>query len=159
MPAACTTIGLLKQSNFTVILKEELNVIEFMVQEAVLPGMQLGEVIINHMSQVQQRPGDNITWNLLSLQIITDEKLLSYKQAWQFITKVKNPKLGTMDNVNQPFDAELHILTNKNNVSHKIKFYDAWIQSIGDLQLTQNTTEDEPILFNIELQYDYYEFI
>lgn len=159
MPASCTTVGLLKQSSFVIILKQELNRIEFMVQEAALPGMQLGEMPVYHMSQAQQRPGDNITWNLLSLSVVTDEKLMSFKQAWQFITKVKNPETGIMDNVEQPFDAELHILTNKNNVSHKIKFHDAWIQSIGDLQFTQQTTEDEPVVFNLELQYDYYEFI
>ena len=72
---------------------------------------------------------------------------------------LKDPYDGKIEIQNAIFDATLLITTNKNNVQHRVQFFDAWIQSIGDIQFTTTSSEEEQIVFTIELQYDYYKFI
>lgn len=152
-----TTINLLKNCSFAIVLKDNQKTLEFTVQEAALPGMQLGEMPIGHMSQMQRRPGDNITWNPLSLQVVCDEKLKAFREAYAFIRATKDPETSYI-NPFTVFDAILFTTSNKNNIEHKIHFKNAWIQSIGDLQFTATSSEDEQMVFTIELIYDYYEF-
>lgn len=151
------TVNLLKNCSFAIQLKDDQDTLEFTVQEANLPGLQLGEMPIGHMSQQQRRPGDNITWNPLALTIVCDEKLKAFREAYAFIRKTKDPELAFI-NPFTIFDAVLFITTNKNNIQHRFFFRNAWIQSITDLQFTAASSEDEQMTFTVELVYDYYEF-
>jgi len=148
----------LKSGNFSVVLKNQ-KTIEFVVQEVNLPGLNLGEIQVGHWTQNQNRPGDNITWSTLSMTILCDEELAAFKEAFNHIMSLKDPYDGKIEIQNAIFDATLLITTNKNNVQHRVQFFDAWIQSIGDIQFTTTSSEEEQIVFTIELQYDYYKFI
>jgi len=152
----CNNTDFLKSAQFKLVLELQEKTVEFFVQECNLPGWQIGEMQISHMSQIQQRPGDNITWNQLTATILCDEELKAFIECHKYCFRIKNPDTGELGGPDETFDAKLVILTNKNNYQHVVTFYDAWIQNVGDMPFTNISTEDEPITFTIDLQYDYY---
>lgn len=154
MSTSCN-INFFKPSSFAIILRSTEERIEFMIQECNIPGLNLGEMLVPHMSQNQQRPGDNIVWNPLSLQVLLDENLDAFSQAFNYVISQKNPETATIED--QTFDGYLNLTSNKNNLSKQLHFHDAWIKSIGDVPLSNSQAEEDPVVFTIEIEYDYYE--
>lgn len=152
----CNNINILKSSQFKLILERAEKTVEFFVQECNIPGYNIGEMSVAWMAQNQQRPGDNITWNVLTATILCDEELKALTECHNYCFRIKNPKTGELGGPEETFDAKLLILTNKNNYKHVITFYDAWIQNVSDLQLSHTTSEDDPVTFTVDFQYDYY---
>lgn len=148
--------NLLKPGNLEITLKDH-RMIEFNLQEVALPGFQLGETWLNNPSQNWRNPGDNITWNELVCTVICDEEMNAYFEAYDYITAAKNPKTGEMKLDEVRFDAKLTLLTNKNNPLRVITFYDAWIRSLTEAQLTVTSAEDEPVVFTVEIVFDYFD--
>jgi hypothetical protein len=152
----CTSSDFLKSSSFRIVLEKPEAAIEFFVQEAILPGWQIGELNVAWMAQNQQRPGDEIVWNQLNMTVLCDEALEAWKACHRYCLRIKNPETGELGGPEETFDGKLIILTNKNNLSHEITFHDAWIQNVSDLQFSNTTSEDEPMTFTMDIQYDYY---
>lgn len=152
----CNSINPLKSAQFKLILEKPEMSVEFFVQECNIPGWAIGEMEVPWMAQNQQRPGDNITWNVLNATILCDEELNAIIECYKYCFRIKNPKTGELGGPEETFDAKLMILTNKNNYQHVITFYDAWIQNVSDLQLSHTTSEDDPVTFSVDIQYDYY---
>jgi len=156
MTEYCNNINLLKSSQFKLLLERPERTVEFFVQECNIPGWSIGPMEVAWMAQNQQRPGDNITWNQLSATIVCDEELKAIIECHQYCFRIKNPETGELGGPEETFDAKLMILTNKNNYQHVITFHDAWIETVSDLQLSHTTSEDDPVTFNVDIQYDYY---
>lgn len=148
---------LLKQCNFQIIIPNRPN-LEFFVQEVPIPGFQLGEMQMSHWTQNEARPGDNISWDRLQLTVVCDEDLQAYKDVYNHIILEKDPENGYLEISRSVFDAKLMLTTNKSNIQHVITFKYAWIVSVGELQLTTTSTEDEQITFTVEVAYTYFEF-
>ena len=155
----CSGVDILKSCNFKILLKNPARTLEWFIQEANLPGFQLGEMNVAWMAQNQRRPGDMHNWNNLSLNVLCDENLSAFKEAHACSFAIKNPETGEMGiPFEELFDAKMIIFTNKNNYQHEVTFVDAWIQMVGDLQLSHTTSEDDPVTFAVEIVYDYYKF-
>jgi len=152
----CNNTNLLKSSQFKLLLEIQEKTVEFFVQEVNIPGWAIGEMEVAYMAQNQQRPGDNITWNALSAMVVCDEELNAIIECHKYCFRIKNPATGELGGPEETFDAKLMILTNKNNYKHVITFHDAWIQTVSDLQLSHTTSEDDPVTFSVDIQYDYY---
>ena len=148
---------LLKSGNFRFVTKNQRNV-EFFVQEVNLPGFSLGEMTINaHLAQQERRPGDNISWNNLSMQVICDEDLNAFEEARQYVMDLRDPETGELDPLGMIFEGFLFLTTNKNNVQKHYVFHNCWINSVGDMQLSTTTSEDDPVTFQVDVTYTYYE--
>lgn len=155
----CNDINYLKSAQFKLILEREERTVEFFLQDCILPGYQIGEMQMAWMAQNHERPGDHIQWNILSATVLCDEELKAIKECHNYCMRLKDPETGELGNQHEEtFDAKLLIYTNKNNMQHVVTFYNAWIQTVGDLQFSHVTTEDDPITFNVDIQYDYYKF-
>lgn len=150
-------INLLKQCNFQLILAGK-KVLELFVQEVNMPGFTLGDMPINHWTQNENRIGDNIMWNDLDLTVVCDENLGAYKEVYKHVIAEKNPFTGFLDPITTTFDGKLLMTTNKNNVSHEIIYRNCWIVSLGDMQLTTTSSEDEQVTFTVGIKYTYWEF-
>ena len=149
---------LLKVGNWKLQMKSNQRSIEFFVQEANLPGFTLGELVLSGVGGVQQerRPGDHIQWNNLTLSLICDEELEAYKEIMEYILLAKDPETGEMNNDEIWFDSVLHITTNKNNFSQKFRFYNCWISSVTDLAFNTTSSEDDPLVFNVEVIFSHF---
>lgn len=152
------SLNLLKNENFTFILNNEFKTLEFFVQEVNIPGVNLGEIQINHLSQNQKRVGDTLNYSQLNVTVICDEKLKAFQEVYNYLIRLKNPETGILDIEKAYFNGNLILTTNKNNPLLNIVFYNCWINSISDLQLVTTNTEANVLTFTITMNFDYYEF-
>lgn len=149
---------LLKVSSFNIQFKDSKS-LELMVTSTNLPGFTLGGLDISRPVVKDSRPGDSLTFNDLSLTVLCDEDLNAYKEIYTYIIKSANPNTGELDISSPVFDSTLFLMTNKNNVQHKIVFYNSFFKEIGDLQFETTSSEDEQLTFTIGLGFSFFNFI
>jgi hypothetical protein len=150
-------INLFKSCNFKIALKSEKQ-IELMVQEVNLPGYTIGQIETRWQSMSDKRPGDSIEFNDLMLTVLIDEDLEIYKEIYNNLILQHNPLTNTLECSKQLFDGYLFLLTNKNNLQHKVHFYNCWIKSLDDVQLSHATSEDEQLIVTLNISYNFYMF-
>lgn len=148
---------LFKISNFVIQLRDQ-RMIEFMNVECPIPGFNIGTIELNYSSMLDKRPGDSITFNDLTLTVNCDEDLKAYKEIISYLNLAHNPVTNKLEVSQEVFDGYLILLTNKNNVQHKLHFYDMWIESISDLQLQTISTDDQNLSMTIGLKYNFFVF-
>jgi hypothetical protein len=146
---------LFKTSNFVIQLRDQ-KMIELMNVEANLPGFTIGTLNMGYMSMKDKRPGDSIDFNNLTLTVNCDEDLKAYKEVWDYLKITHDPLSNEIHVAEEVFDGYLILLSNKNNVQHKIHFYDMWIESVSDLQCQTISPDENPINFTIGLIYTFY---
>jgi hypothetical protein len=148
---------LFKVSNFKILLRDQRHM-EFFCQEAGIPGYNLGNIDVGYQSMKDKRPGDSIDFEDLTLTIICDEDLNAFKEVYNYLKLAHHPVTNALEVQQEMFDAYLLLTTNKNNVQHKLHFVDAWIQSVGAIQLQTISSEDNNITFPVTIRYNYYLF-
>lgn len=149
---------LFKTGNFRIQLKDQQD-LEFFVQETTVPGITVGTISIPYSSMNDQRPGDSIEFNPLTLTINCDEDLKAYKDVYRYIIKLTHDPVSNEIRVEpEVFDAYLLLTTNKNNVAHKLHFHDMWIETVSDLQLQSVSGDENAVSFTVGLKYNYYLF-
>jgi hypothetical protein len=132
---------LFKTSNFVMQLRDQKS-IELMNVETDIPGFTIGTLEMGYMSMKDKRPGDSITFENLTMTVNCDEDLKAYKEVWDYLKITHDPLENIIRVSEEVFDGYLLLLTNKNNVQHKIHFYDMWIESISPIQC-QSVSPDE----------------
>lgn len=150
-------INLFKISNFIINFKDSKH-LELMAVGANIPGITLGELIINRAVIRDLRNGDSLTYDDLVVTVLCDEKLEGFKEIYNYIMTASNPDTADIKVIEPIFDSTLFLTTNKNNYNHKITFYNCFFKGIGGIQLTSSTTEEEQVTFDITLGYSYYHF-
>jgi len=148
-------IDMFKLGNFKCLLHDKE--VDFYVQEFNIPGISLGQIQVGHYTQVENRAGDNITWNPLNLTLYIDENLTAFKEIFNYIMSLKDPYDGRINL--KTFDAILFITTNKLNPNMKIKFYDCWFAELGDIMLTYTIPDEDVVTVTTTIYYTYYEFV
>jgi hypothetical protein len=132
--------------------------LELMTTEVNIPGLTLGELTIGRPVVRDLRNGDSLTYEDLNVTILCDEKFSAFKEIYNYIMKSSNPETAEIDVTYPIFDSTLFLTTNKNNVQHKINFYNCFFKNISGIQLNSGSTEEEQITFTIGLGYSYYLF-
>lgn len=150
--------NLFKISNFNIQFKDSYT-LELMAIGANIPGLTLGELNISRPVVRDLRNGDSLSYDDLEVEILTDEELKAFKEIYDYIYKASNPDTADIDVVEPIFDSTLLLTTNKNNIQHKINFYNCFFKGISGIQLTSQSSEEEQVTFTITLGYSYYEFI
>lgn len=150
-------IDFFKICNFIISLGNNKE-IELQVQKANIPGITLGSIDVNWMSMKDKRTGDSIEYDSLSLDIIIDEDLKSYKQIYDNLILAHNPETNVLEVQKHIFDGVLNLTTNKNNIQHSIFFKDCWIKSISDISLETTSSEDESIVTTLDIQFNWFIF-
>jgi hypothetical protein len=132
--------------------------IEFMNVEAPIPGFTLGTIELGYSSMKDKRPGDSITFNDITLTVNCDEDLKTYKEIYDYLILAHNPVTNKLEVNQEVFDGYLILLTNKNNVQHKLHFYDMWIETVSDLQLQTISAEEQNLSITLGLKYNFFVF-
>jgi hypothetical protein len=148
---------LFKTSNWKLQLKDQTHV-EFFCQEAAIPGVTIGTITTGYASMADKRPGDTIDFSDLTLTIICDEDLGSYKEIMKYLNMTHDVLTNEIRVAPEVFDSFLYLTTNKNNVQHTLHFYDMWIETVSDLVLQTITGDDNSISFTVGLKYNFYTF-
>ena len=162
--------------------------VQFFVQTANIPGINLGEVVIPTPYKDIPYIGDKITYENLSVQFLVDEHLENYIELHNWMIGLGFPKsrqqftdfrsttsntanaAGKSNNdigiVGQPVperplysDATLTILSNKNNPLVECRFADCFPASLSGLNYTQQVGDVEYLTASVDFRYKLYEIV
>jgi hypothetical protein len=146
-----------KVCNFVMQLRDQKH-LEFFTLQSSIPAYTIGTITIPNHSMTDKRPGDSIDFADLSLTVLCDEDLKAYKDVYNYLNLAHDPISNKLEVQQEVFDATLFLTTNKNNVSHTIKFFDMWIESVSALDLLTTSTDDNSLSFTVNLKYNYFIF-
>lgn len=150
-------VNLFKISNFILQFKDQ-QALELMTTDVNIPGITLGELNIGRPVIRDLRPGDSLTYDDLTVTVLLSEDMDNYLEIYKYIMKSANPDTGDLDITYPVFDSTLFLTTNKNNIQHKITFLNCFFKSIGAIQLSSQSTDEDRISFDITLGYSYFRF-
>lgn len=143
-------------ANFRFIMSNQIEEVEFYIQEFNGLGMSLQETNPQaYMGQLIKRPGDTITFNDLQLQVLVDEEYDIVEQLYNWIERTRGISENILD-WNYNFTGVLFLKTNRNNIQKKIIFSDCWIRDMGDLIFQANQQDASPIIVPVTIVYNYY---
>ena len=153
-----TNPNISQTSNFKFIMNQKTRNVEFHLNDFQGLGMTVQESEGQHyMGWKAKRPGDNITFNDLTIQVNMDSEFKALQECWDYMDKMagilsENRELDW----NYTFEGILLPTSNKNNFNKKITLQNCWIRDVADLQLNYTQTEATPIILPVTIAYDSY---
>ena len=140
--------------------------LEFFCQNVTHPGliMPAAEMPIRRMQSIPM-PGESLTINELSCNILLDEDMESYSEMYNWIKRNQISDMEGKGYINQtsankpPTNADitLSILTSHNNLSKQFRYVDAIPTSLGDIQFESTASGTEFITFVTTFRFSYFE--
>jgi len=161
MAELTTNKNYLQPTGFRVIMsRQDYPNLEYFAQGVQHPGstvspLELGTPRITSIPLA----GDKITYGSLTMDIILDEDMKSYKemQGWLEDTINLNQTSNAEASFNPYRDVTVSILTSHNNPNTQILYKDCIPTNISSLQLTANTTTVQFLTFNVEFRFSSFE--
>ena len=167
-------------------LINQLPKVEYFTTSANIPGIGLGDGVLNRPFKDIPLLGDKLTYEDLAISFIVDENLENYIEMHTWLTSIGFPKdrsqfsdfRSTTSNVKTSTrgeskdigdvrastpelpmysDATLTILTNKNNPVVECRFADVFPTSLSGLDYNQNQTDVEYLTATVNFKYKIYE--
>ncbi len=137
--------------------------LEFFCQTVTHPGMLMSAAEVPFRKiQAIPFPGDKLTFNELSANIIVDEEMQGYAEMYNWMrrlldTDMQAPTLRSRTNPPHFADITLHILNSTNNLSKQIRYLDCIPTSLGDIQFESTSSGDTYITFGASFRFSYFE--
>jgi hypothetical protein len=161
MAELTTNKNYLQPTGFRVIIsRQDYPNLEYFAQGVSHPGstvspLELGTPRITSIPLA----GDKITYGSLSMDIILDESMVSYKemQGWLEDTINLNQSSNTDASFSPYRDIAVSILTSHNNSNVQIHYKDCIPTNISAIQLTANTSTVQFLTFNVEFRFSSFE--
>ena len=167
-------------------LINQLPKVQYFTTEANIPGITLGDGVMNTPLKDIPILGDKLTYDDLNISFIVDENLENYIEMHNWLTGIGFPKdrsqfstfRSTTSNVATTTrgeskdigdvrattpelamfsDATMTILTNKNNPVVECRFADVFPISLSSLDYSQNQTDVEYLTASVTFKYKIYE--
>lgn len=136
--------------NFRFVIDSEPD-ITFYITSGDIPSSSLASIPTSYRGGKSFQPGDSREYSPLSLNLIVDEKLKSYRRMHQWLNDLacsENP-------VSEFKDVSLILYSSHNNPTIDFKFINAFPVSVGSIPISNQVTDDTPPTFSIEFAYDY----
>jgi len=167
-------------------LINQLPKVQYFTTEANIPGISMGDGVMNTPLKDIPLLGDKLTYEDLAISFIVDENLENYIEMHNWLTGITFPKdrsqfstfRSTTSNVKTSTrgvskdigdvrastpelamfsDATMTILTNKNNPVVECRFADVFPTSLSGLTYSQNQTDVEYLTATVNFKYKIYE--
>jgi hypothetical protein len=142
--------------------------LEFFCQTITHPGMILNpvELGIPRLAGIPM-PGESLTFNELSTNIILDENMEGYSEMYNWILRLVNTNLGTggrgsiSTDTNTPTyaDITLSILSSHNNQTKQIRYLDCVPTSLGDIVFESTADGQTFITFAASFRFNYFKLV
>jgi len=157
-------INYLQPTSFKLVLdRKNYPNLEFFCQSVTHPGMLMSsvEVPFRKLAGVPM-PGDTLTFNELSANIILDEDMEGYTEMYSWIrrlldTNQRSALNRTATDAPTFADITLHILSSHNNTTKQIQYHDCVPTALGDIQFESTSTGDTFITFAASFRFTYFE--
>lgn len=132
--------------------------ITYYIQTVKLPGVKNGGITLTTQYGQLQVLGDTNEYETLTLSLILDEDLDVYKTLLKYCQNIQVP--GTIQN-NDPLNKEMVLIMYNNNNKEllKIRFKNCYLDSIGDLDYTFVSGENEELVIQCVIRYNYMEIV
>lgn len=137
--------------------------LEFFAQSVTHPGATVNplELPTTRIAGVPLA-GDKITYGQLTLEVILDEDMVSYKEIQSWLERIVND--GHVDEtINDKIatysDITLIIMTSHNNKNVQIKYKDCVPVDVGSIQLASNTSDVTFLTFEVSFRFSSFEII
>jgi hypothetical protein len=146
--------------------------LEFFCQNVTHPGMLMSSVEIPYQKVAGVPfPGDKLTFNELSCNIILDENLLGYQEMFSWIRRLLDTDMDTnvptraqrrgnaLQNPPTYADISLSILSSHNNQTKRIRYIDCVPTSLGDIVFESTNDGSTFITYNATFRFNYFELV
>jgi hypothetical protein len=166
MASLTDNINFFQPTGFRVTIdRKNYGNIEFFSQSVQHPSVSLDAVPqpIPRITSIPQ-PGDALSFTDLSVIMLLDEDLNSYKEMYSWMvrlvqTNYKGPDARVTEGT-PPSTADIIVtaLTSHNNSNVQFKYYDCLPTSLGDISLESTTTETQ-LTVPITFRFSYFEIV
>tara|TARA_Y100000114_G_C11582834_1_gene241932 strand:- start:9 stop:551 length:543 start_codon:yes stop_codon:yes gene_type:complete len=150
--------------------------VEFFTTNVLLPGVNLGDVIVPSPFKELPVQGTQLTFENLEIQFIVDEKLENYIELHQWLVGIGFPKsreqfrsfrneqssvfpsIGDDRQMAGLYgDATLTITSSKNNPTVEVRFSDIYPVALSSLEFNQQATDVDYLTASCTFSYTLYE--
>jgi len=112
-------------------------------------------------------PGESLTFNELSTNVILDENLEGYSEMYNWILRLINNNMGSSGrgsiatDTNTPTyaDITLSILSSHNNQTKQVRYLDCIPTSLGDIQFESTADGQTFITFAASFRFNYFKLV
>jgi hypothetical protein len=139
--------------------------LEFFCQNVTHPGMIMNpvELPVRRLAGLPF-PGDTLTFNELSTNILLDENLESYTEMFNWIRRLLENNMfdnNASGKATQPnyADITLSILSSHNNQTKQVRYIDCVPTSLGDINFESTSSGQEFITFAASFRFNYFELV
>ena len=139
--------------------------LEFFCQNVTHPGMIMNpvELLVRRLAGLPF-PGDTLTFNELSTNILLDENLESYTEMFNWIRRLLENNMfdrNASGKSSQPnyADITLSILSSHNNQTKQVRYIDCVPTSLGDINFESTSSGHEFITFAASFRFNYFELV
>ena len=149
---------------------------QYFCQAVNVPGLSIGQALINTPGLDIYAPGNKITYNPLNITFLLNEGLQSWKDLHSWFRAIAAPtgtnernvlqKLQTQYNIQEKSsskdvysDATLTVLSNLNNPILRIQFYNCFPISLSDINFDTTLSAEENPTGEASFIYDYFDFL
>ena len=139
--------------------------LEFFCQNVTHPGMIMNpvELPVRKLAGLPF-PGDTLTFNELSTNILLDENLESYTEMFNWIRRLLENNMfdrTASSKSSQPnyADITLSILSSHNNQTKQVRYIDCVPTSLGDINFESTSSGQEFITFAASFRFNYFELV
>jgi len=143
--------------------------LEFFCQNITHPGMIMSSAELPYQKVAGVPfPGDKLTFNELSANIILDENLQGYSEMYNWIRRLLDTNMGgplsraqrrgnTLQAEPTYADITLSILSSHNNLTKQVRYIDCIPTALGDIVFESTAQGTEFIVFNASFRFNYFE--
>lgn len=137
--------------------------LEYFAQSVTHPGASVNPLELP-TSRITGVPlaGDKITYGQLTLEVILDEDMVSYKEMQSWLERIVNDGQvnDTVGNRIATYsDITVIIMTSHNNKNVQIKYSDCVPVDIGSIQMASNTSDVTFLTFEVSFRFSTFEII
>ena len=162
--ALTTNFNYLQPTSFKLVIdRKNFPNLEFFCQQVTHPGLLIpsAEVPIRRMQSIPY-PGESITINELSVDILLDENMQSYTEMYNWVLRNQQTNMdthtamGRAGKVPTYADITLSILSSHNNMTLQVQYIDAMPTSLGDILFQSTASGTEFITFTATFRFSYF---
>ena len=139
--------------------------LEFFCQNFTHPGLMMpaAELPIRRMQSIPM-PGESLTVNELSCNILLDENMNAYTEMFNWIRRLLENNMfdnNASGKATQPnyADITLSILSSHNNQTKQVRYIDCVPTSLGDINFESTASGQEFITFAASFRFNYFELV
>jgi len=145
--------------------------ITFFCQQAVIPGIMLGDPTFSTPFSTQPLPGETLQYDPLIVEFLIDEQMLNYNMIYNWIVALGFPEsyqqyTTLLENDDTQYDelaqnysdATLQVLDSNNNPIRSVTFYDVFPTSLETLTFASTNEGVNYLIGSATFKFGYYKF-